>query len=245
MQKITQFLFVAISVFYFSVQAEELKKNQWFNNKNCNELSIYKHKSISDDRVLVSTAIKEKSAIDEIIKRIEALPAEGDKYISFGKNAKRTVLKFSCADSDLKNIEIINSKFKTPATSFISSKNKNEQDLVRDIEALVQPSLKKRFIKLKNHPIKIKDFTITFLEDIHMPQPDDGSTVGPTHYAVFMVNPEASPNQTVLKILSGQVPPSPQAFVVGKKIYYLLTYESLAQERLYPDYFQISEKAQH
>lgn len=242
MQKIALIAFLISTAVHFYTNAEGAKKMSWFNNKDCKELNIFKYKSISDDSVLASTTIKNKSSIDEIIRRIEALPAEGDKYVSFGRAAKRTVLSFTCGNGEFQEIQIINSKFKTPSTAFLSSKNTDEENLSRDLDGLVQPDLNKRILKINDHSINFKDFSITFLKDTHTPQPEGGPTVGPTSESLFSIYRKSSANETQLKIFTGQIPPQPQEFVIGKKIYYLLTYQNAAKEGLYSKYFEVSEK---
>lgn len=242
MKKIALIAFLISSAVHYYAKAEGVKKMSWFNNKDCKELNIYKYKSISDDSVLASTTIKNKSAIDEIMRRIAALPAEGDEYVSFGKRAKRTVLSFTCSNGEFQEIQIINSKFKTPSTAFISAKNTDEEILTKDLDGLVEPQLNKRVLKINDHSINFKDFSITYLKDTHTPQPEGGPTVGPTSESFYSIYRKNSANETILKIFTGQIPPQPQEFVIGKKIYYLLTYQNTAKEGLYSKYFEVSEK---
>lgn len=112
----------------------------------------------------------------------------------------------------------------------------------RDIDSLVQPELNKRMPRIKDYRFDFKEFYIVFTEEKHTPQPPDGPTIGPTSMAYYTVWQKQGTNEVSLGIFSGQIPPEPQGFLVGKNIYYLLTYENVEHDRLYPEYFEISEK---
>lgn len=219
-----------------------MKSLTWFKSVDCSEINIIKYKSISDENIISSITIKEVSAIKEIINRIQKIPVDGDKMKSFGPKTKKTKIIFSCPGKDSQQIEIYDQKIKTPTTGFLTPTPVEETELVRDIEALVAPELNTKMPKIKDLPIKFKGFSVTFSGTIETPQPANGPTIGPTNKNFYNIVEEGSANQVQLSIFDGQIPAQPQAFVVGKKIYYLLTYQSLSNETLYPKYFEISDK---
>lgn len=219
-----------------------MKTFKWFESTDCAELNIIKFKSISDDKVVGETTIKSKEAIKAIIDRIQALPANGDMMVKWGPKAERTHLSFQCPGKDSHAIQFFGNRVKTPSTGFLTEKTPAEDSLIRDIDSLVFPGLNKRILKLKDHPVKFKDFVITYIGTEHTPQDPKGPTVGPTNRTHFKIWENESANTITLSIFDGQLPPQPQAFVVGKKFYYLLTYQNVAHESLSPNYFEVSDK---
>lgn len=219
-----------------------MKSEPWFKNPDCVELNIIKYKSISNSTAVAAVAIKDKAVVQEFMQRINSLPANGDEMIDMGPKAARTTLSFSCANNSVQMIEFLNKKIKTPSTGFLSAKNSDEENLYRDIDAIVQPDFNKRLPKIKDLRIQFKDFTVAFTGEKNTPQPEGGPTVGPTNNVFYSVWQKASANEISFNIFDGQIPPQPQAFVVGKKIYYILTYQNGKGESLYPKYFEISEK---
>jgi len=219
-----------------------MKTSSWFKNTDCSELTIIKYKSVSDDTSVALITIKDSAAVKEIADRIRSLPADGAEMIKVGPKAPRTYLSFTCADGSFRDVEFINKKIKTPSTGFLGGKNAIEDDLYRDLDGLVQPDLNKRIPKIKGHRIEFKEFTIVFSGAVHTPQPAGGPTVGPTSQNFYSIRTNGSANTVSLEIFDGQNTPQPEGFLVGKKIYYLLTFWNGSKERLYPTHFEISEK---
>jgi len=219
-----------------------MKTSSWFKDTDCVELTVIKYKSVSDDIALASITIKDKAAINDIADRIRSLPPAGAEMIKMGPKSPRTHLSFKCGDGSIQVVEFLDKRIKTPSTGFLGAKNAIEDDLYRDLDGLVQPDLNKRIPKIKNHRIEFKEFIILFTGAIHTPQPDGGPTVGPTSRNFYSIWKEGSANTVSLEIFDGQISPGPEGFLVGKKIYYLLTFENGAHERLYPKHFEVSEK---
>ncbi len=219
-----------------------MRKIPWFTSANCSELTIIKYKSESKHDVVATASTKEKSAIGEIMDRIKALPADGDKMKSWGPKTKYTSLEFRCDDGKPNTIGIYDGHFQTPSTGFNVGNDAVELELAQDIEAMVVPELNKKLPKIKDYSFRFKEFVIRFTGKEHTPQPKDGPTVGPTNRNFFSVFQNDSANEVSISIFDGQIPPQPQAFVVGKKIYYLLTYQGIKGESLNPNHFMVSEK---
>jgi len=227
--------------FYFLSARSEVKKLFWFTNTNCNKLIITKYKSESNQDVVATVSINDTSVIKEIMDRVSALP-QGDKMKSWGPKTKYKVLSFICDDGKANNIPIYDDKFQTPSTGFIADNNSAEQALAQDIESMVVPVLNVKIPKIKNYPVRFKNFMINFTGNKHIPQPETGPIVGQANENYFSIQENNSANEVKIVIFDGQTPPQPQAFTVGGKIYYLLTYQGLKGELLYPKYFIVSDK---
>ncbi len=242
MIKLSFSLLLFVSVLYVPSVRSEVTTLSWFTNTNCIELTIIKFKSDSNHDVVATVSTKEKSAINEIIDRIKALPVNGGKMKSLGPKTKYTALYFTFDDNTSKSIEIYDGKFKTPSTGFISETLPMETNLAYDIESMVAPVLNIKIPKIKDYPVRFKEFLIKYKGNKHTPQPVGGPTVGPTNENYFSVREDGSGNEVTISIFDGQTLPQPQAFVVGKKIYYLLTYQGVKGESLHPGYFMVSDK---
>lgn len=235
-------IFVFSSFIYLSSARSEVRKLSWFTSANCSELTITKYKSESKHDVVATVSTKEKSVIGIIMDRIKALPVDGDKMKSWGPKTKYTSLYFRCDDDKPNYINIYDGHFQTPSTGFNVGHDAVELVLAKDIEAMVVPELNSKLPKIKNYTFKFKDFMITFINTEHTPQSQGGPTVGSTNKNFFSVFQNGSANEVNISIWDGQIPPQPQAFAVGNKIYYLLTYQGIKGESLFPSHFMISEK---
>lgn len=233
-------LLITATLIYFPLRGE-VKDLSWFKSSVCTDMAITKFNSISDDTIVASVMIRNSAAVKSIMDRIKSLPAQGEEMVSWGPKASRTVLSFRCGEKT-EEIEIINKQFKTPSTAFSSKTNPIEESLVQDMDALVEPKLNARIPKMKDHPVEFKNFSVMFIGAENTQQAPNGPTVGPTTRNFFQIHETSSPNLVTLNIFDGQMPPQPQAFVIGKKIYYLLTYQNYGNESLYPGHFAISEK---
>lgn len=218
-----------------------MRKLSWFTGANCSELTITKYKSESKHDVVATVSIKEKSVIGIIMDRIKALPVDGDKMKSWGPKTKYTSLYFRCDDDKPNTVSIYDGHFQTPSTGFNVGNDAVELALAQDIEAMVVPELNSKLPKIKDYTFRFKDFMITFMNNEYTPQPKGGPTVGPTNRNFFSVFQNNSANEVIISIGDGQIPPQPQAFAVGSKIYYLQTYQGAKGESLFPNHFMISE----
>lgn len=219
-----------------------MEEATWFKYQNCSELEIYKYKSVSKDDLISTITIKEITAINSIREKIKSLPVNGDEKVSWSASSQRIVLSFKCEGENFEKVEIINRKIKTPTTGFLSINNKVESELVSNLESLLEPKLNQRILKIKDYVVKLKDFSIIFTGNKERIQLPGEPTIGTTNRHFFQVNENMSANSTILEIFDGQIPPQPQGFVVGKKIYYLITFQFKPGEDLYPHYFVISDK---
>jgi hypothetical protein len=239
-------VFVAIIFFPFLwVHAQDTKMSKpWFINTHCNEIILKKLASISNDKVLSEVAIRDKSVIKNIMKRIEDIPVNGDEMKSFGSEAENIELVFSFENNQKSQIDIINKRFKTPSTGFNSRGNEIEASLYRDIDGLLFPAIEKIILKVENLEIDFGNFKITYLNTDYIPQKPGGPTIGPVYIMNFLVKDEVLKVESKLAVYSAQLPPQPLGFEVNKKKFILLTYESKNEERLDPDYFQVIEAQQ-
>lgn len=213
----------------------------WFSHSDCDEIRLRKLKSLSDDKVISEVIIRDKSAIKNFMERINAIPAQGDEMKSFGSEAEHVELVFSFSNNQKNQIDIINRRFKTPSTGFNSDDNEVEASLYRDIEGLLFPDIEKIILKIENLELHFGSFSITYLNTDHIPQKPDGPTIGPVYVMNFLLQDTMLKKETKLASRSAQIPPQPVNFEVNGKQYILLTYQSINQERLYPQYFQVIE----
>ncbi len=244
MTLIGKFIVFAMIIFlpflWVHAQAAKMSKS-WFIHTNCNEIILRKRTSISDHQVLSEIAILDKFAINNIIKKIEKIPANGGEMKSFGSDAEHIELVFGFENNQKDHIDIINKRFKTPSTGFNSIGNQVEANLYRDIDGLLFPAIEKLILKVENLEIDLGDFNITYLNTDYIPQKPGGPTIGPVYIMNFLVKDKILKVDVKLSVRSAQIPPQPLSFEVNKKKFTLLTYESKNEERLYPDYFQIIE----
>lgn len=110
----------------------DITERQWFTHKGCKNLEIQKHESISEHEIVASVNITDTNLVESIMGRIEKLPPKGDMYKSFGDEVEHIDLIFNCEQGP-QIIEIYNKMFKTPATTFNSSDNKEQKELYEKI----------------------------------------------------------------------------------------------------------------
>jgi hypothetical protein len=214
--------------------AKELSVEPWFQSNECQELTIKKFESISNDRVLATVVIKDPLAIRNLVNRIESLEPNGDELISFGPNAESIDLNFLCQGKTQK-IEIYERKFKTPSTGFNSKESVTESELYRDIDALLFPEFGKAFLKIPNLEIKFKTFSVTYLESR---KTQDEHVANPINNDVYLLNDGNGQTKTV-EVIAGQTPSAPLQVRVGGINFHLVTSKTQEGQQLYPSYFQI------
>ncbi len=208
---------------------------QWFNTKECAVLEIKKYKSISVRQVVSAVTINDSKVVKNIMQRIENIPVDGDKMKSFGPDAESIDLFFHCDNKTIQTVEIYQKKFKTPSTGFNSGTNEVELLLYSDIDALLLPDLNKRILKIKNVALKFKDFSLTYLGSVASEK-----TLATVSWTLdkFLIK-DNSDREQIIEISSGQLPPAPYDFDIGKAGFTLLTHQAGMTHRLYPDYFQV------
>jgi hypothetical protein len=238
--------FVVFVVIIFSpslmVLAQDTKMSKsWFINTHCNEIILKKLVSISNDKVLSEVSIRDKSAIKNIMERIEKIPVNGEEMKSFGSEAENIELMFSFENNQTSQIDIINKRFKTPSTGFNPRGNEIEASLYKDIDGLLFPEVEKTILKVENLEIDFGNFKITYLNTDYIPQKPGGPTIGPVYIMNFLVKDEILKVESKLAVYSAQLPPQPLNFEINKKQFILLTYVSKNEERIYPNYFQVIE----
>lgn len=219
--------------------------NVWFNNTNCSVLKINRLQSISERKIIQTITIDDPDAINHFINRISRIPANGDMMKSFGPNAEEIDLIFHCGN-EKQVISIFEHQFQTPSTGFNAEKNTVEEDLYRDIDALLFPEFNKRIPKIKNLPLSFNGFTVVYkgytFEDFHP------ETIQ-IHTQKFTIKDQKQLHN--IEIRSGQIAPQPKSIKlqINKMLpftskillntYRSSPYRSTQSEDLYPDYFQI------
>lgn len=127
------------ATFLFSCQ-QNLKKETpnmrtWFKSEDCQSFEIIKYKSISDHAVAKKNHVKDAGLAKKIMNNIKALPVEGEKMKSFGPEASHIDVVFHCGQTQ-EVVAIYEGHFKTPATSFLS-KNEAEDQIIKEIMQLL------------------------------------------------------------------------------------------------------------
>jgi hypothetical protein len=206
----------------------------WFTNKNYTSLEITKFKSISNHKVERSVVINDAKVVQSLVDRIEKIPTDGDMMISFGPDAEHIDLKFQNNDQ-FETIEVYQKGFKTPSTGFHSGAQEIEDELYKDIDALLFPDFNKRTLLIENLEIDFKNFSVTFKGNEFYQHPHVTFSL---NKAKFLIR-DKNGKEEMIEITSGQLAPQPfVAKIKGKEIT-ILTYETKDHQRLYPDYFQI------
>ncbi|MGN6646451.1 MAG: hypothetical protein ACTHJT_07970 [Cytophaga sp.] len=109
----------------------------WFEKKDFLVLRITQHTNISNPHVEKTLLIEDTAVVKHFVEVIEAIPPNGDMMISFGPGAEHIELSFEDG-TYAEKINFYQKKIKTPSTGFNSVKSKEEQELYREIEALLK-----------------------------------------------------------------------------------------------------------
>ncbi len=181
--------------------------------------------------------ITDGTFLARLVARIGALPADGNLMIKMGAEAELIELAFD-GSSGVRTVQIYAGRFKTPTTGFNagSARGDAERKLYEDLAALLSPAPGKIIPKVKGLELTFDGFSVTFdgSESYdHAPDTLSGSV------DVFLVKPTGGAGQRI-EISSGQLPPAPKAFSVGKTRLSLVTYETKKGDRLFPHDFQIT-----
>ena len=108
----------------------------WFPHNNFTSLVINQHYSLADHRVQNSVTIQDIETIQDLISKIETIPANGDMMVSFAGTAEHITLDFH-ENGRVHQLDIISRRFKTPSTGFNTRGNDIEAALYKHIEDLL------------------------------------------------------------------------------------------------------------
>ena len=112
-----------------------MTERPWFAHKDFTSLEIRKHKSLADHAIVKTVRIADVEYINELVARIEQIPANGDMMISFSGAAEHIELVFYSGDQ-VQTIDVIQKGFKTPSTGF-NTKNEYEKEIYAEIDAML------------------------------------------------------------------------------------------------------------
>lgn len=209
-------------------------KRTWFINKDFTLLEIKKFRSISEHQIESAVVIHDVKAIQRLAERIERIPPDGDKMISFSSRAAQIDLLFHSKDQ-LSEIQFFSKQIKTPSTGFNSVKSEFEIDLYNDIDTLLFPGLKKKILFIENLELDFKDFSITWTgSEFH-----DAAPVSVSFTKQKFLLKDKYKNEQIVEIISGQRPPQPLTVKISDLEITILTYKTGDAQQLYPNYFQI------
>jgi hypothetical protein len=210
-----------------------MTERPWFENKDFTSLEIRKHKSLADHAIVKTIRISDVRYINELMGRIERIPANGDMMISFSGTAEHIELVVYSGDQ-VQAIDVIQKGFKTPSTGF-NPKNDYEREIYAEIDAMLFPALEKILPKVEHVEFDFGDF---FLEYTGSRFVDLAPVTLAFNIAQFYFRDKNGKTQSI-EISAGQLPPRPfDLEAAGSKIS-LLTYHSKEQKRIYPGFFQV------
>ena len=112
-----------------------MTERPWFAHKEFTSLEIRKHKSLADHAIVKTVRIADVEYINDLVARIEQIPANGDMMISFSGAAEHIELVFYSGDQ-VQTIDVIQKGFKTPSTGF-NTKNEYEKEIYAEIDAML------------------------------------------------------------------------------------------------------------
>lgn len=107
---------------------------EWYRG-NCQSAKIDFYKKAEDKKPHKTKAISDREKIDQITNLLLKIPTSGDMMIKMAATASYMVLTLSCDGRDFE-IKFYNHRIKTPDTSFLSSANKDELELVKLLKSL-------------------------------------------------------------------------------------------------------------
>lgn len=203
----------------------------WFTEKHFSSLVIRQNMSLADHRVVKVVTITDAGYIAAFAARIERLPTNGDKMISFSGEAEHIELQFFSGDGK-QEIEVIQRGFKTPSTGF-NLVDEHEKELYGEIEGLLYPSIGKILPKVVGLELSFGDFSLCYLGTRF----EDHAPVSLSfHIAEFRLTDRGG-GMEVIGISAGQLPPRPYE-LAGRGLS-VLSFHSDEGKRIYPDYFQV------
>ena len=217
-----------------------MKTLQWFKQMNCEELTISKFNNLKSKKAEFILSVKDKDYITSLQISIQQLPTEGDMMVDMSEESEFVSLDFKCG-SNHDVIEFYEGSIKTPATSFYVRSNKLELPVWNEIKSLWSEQISYSngvtyFVGLKR---EFPDFYLTYLGK------EDKTPPGTTATSIvqnFEIQDRFSKNKIVLEVHSGQVPPKPVEFNLGKKKFTLHTY-LFEKERLQPRQLVVTQSA--
>jgi hypothetical protein len=210
-----------------------MTERPWFAHKDFTSLEIRKHKSLADHAIVKAIKISDVRYINELVGRIEQIPANGDMMISFSGAAEHIELVVYSGDQ-VQTIDIIQKGFKTPSTGF-NPKNDYEKEVYSEIDAMLFPALEKILPKVENVEFDFGDFSLVYKGSRFV---DLAPVTLSFDIAKFDFRDKNGKTQSI-EISAGQLPPGPfDLDAAGSKIS-LLTYHSKEQKRIYPGFFQV------
>lgn len=134
MMKSTVFLLIIIT-FQAAFAGDKMNTTlEWYRG-NCQSAKIDFYKKVEDKKPNKTVAITDKSKIDQIVSLLGKIPTSGEKMIKISATASHMVLTLSCDGTEYE-IKFYNDRIKTPDTSFLSSADKEELELVKLLKSL-------------------------------------------------------------------------------------------------------------
>lgn len=145
---------------------------------------------------------------------------------------------FKCSGSD-HVVRVSGNRFIVPSFGVSRDLSADEQTFANGFQNLFSAKLEQVIFKVQDYPVEFDGFVLTF-KGLTVQDKKEGRSGGSRTADHFKITHGDSTQE--LKIVSGQMPPPPTEFKVGRSTYVLLTFDSVGKERLYPDLFQVIKK---
>lgn len=210
---------------------------KWFNEYGAEKLLITQYQSLENKEVLHKLEIQDEGYISGLQDQIDQLPVKGKMMKEMAASASYMTLEFITKGKS-RVIELYDKKIKTPDHSFLGNNNPIEK-LVSD---LIDAHLQKPELGLALPlAIGIKKSLGTFSIE-YLGHEDRTPPMFTASWFVesFKVT-DLDGNSQVVEVSSGQLPPMPTEFKVGKKSYFICTLSTKSKNRIPPLSYIIEE----
>ncbi len=212
---------------------------KWFNFEQPTSLVISKSTLASRNPISTLPEIKDLKYITRLFKAISALPLDADeKMKSFSEDTITWSLKFCNKEGHCDQIDFYEGKIKTPNTGIYSETREAESKLSNEIQSLLEPKFNSAIPVISDFKFHFKDFEVLCLGEKESPPAPVTASFTTIDYVITPKKGET----IKIHVVSGQMPPQPQPFKIGKTKLILESYELKNGFSLYPYYFAIQTK---
>jgi hypothetical protein len=228
-----------ITAAVFGAEKKNMQERKWFDTIGCEKMRIAEYKSASEKSVVREQSITDAPYIKSMQLKISQLPTEGQMMVKMGPEADYLTLEFICGPKT-EVIQFFNHHIKTPATSFFDQNEKGEQDLWKEIQShFAKPEYNIAVPKVTKVNRDYDDFLLEYLgSEDRTPK----GTSASAYVESFKVTAKSDHSVQIVEVHSGQLPPRPTDFSVGKKLFTVMTFRTSEQQDLNPRKFVVIKK---
>lgn len=209
----------------------------WFEKIGCEQLEIKSFKTLRDRKPERSVKIVDPDYIRSLQVSINQLRKNGDVMIDMSEEASLLTLEFQCGKKK-ESVEFYDGRIKTPATSFYERSDKSDKVIWQEMEDLFGTgAFDKPVPYYVGREIDFGDFRLTYKGS--RDETPKGTTAS-RYVADFQLKSKNGKEDQTLSVMSGQLPPRPLSFEVGKHKYTLYTF-SFKDERIDPRHLVVEK----